>query len=117
MGFFENVQSFFSDAYHKVEDVVTTIYHDITGTAKYVVHTTGDTIHDLGTGVVNVANTTVQGATSAIKTISNDTSQTITSLGKNVEGVAKEVPSIISSSSMPLLVGAGALGLVLLLRK
>ena len=100
-GFFESIGNFFSNAYHKVESAVTTIYNDIKSGVSSMFHSADDNIRT----VLNTVKTD-----SAL--IINKGASTVTALGKDVEqsigDVTTAVPKVSQSLSMPLLVAGGA---------
>jgi hypothetical protein len=98
VGFWSNVNNFFSSAYNKLETAVTTVYHDLEGGTARVYN---DVSHDVdkGIGIVSDAvhttsKTTNQIATGAVKDVKialNDTKDTVTSVSHSGERAVKSV--------------------------
>lgn len=128
MGFFESVGNFFSDAYHKAESAVTTIYNDIKGGVSSVFHSVDDTAKSLLNTIqvdsklaLTDAHDLIDKGGHVIESLGNNVASTTQSLGNNVQktvvGVADDVPKVASSMSLPLMMAAGAGVLFLALKK
>lgn len=116
MGFWEDVKGFFNDAYHKVENIVTTVYNDVKTGASSVFHSFDDNTKSL----LNTVKTDTGMAFTDVHELIDKGSETINHLGNNIQqtvvGVADDVPKTTESLSLPLIIG-GAAALIYLMKK
>ena len=89
--FFDSVGNFFESAANKVENVVSTVYHDVTGGISTVYHDVADT----ATSVVDTGEHIYKGITDAGETAVTDISSGTKNVAETVAtGVVTDIPII-----------------------